>query len=165
MPSKHINQLLNYYLMDDFALSETEGQEINFRGTKMLIKVSEDDSEGRYSLIEMIHPPNKGPALHIHPNAPEAYYVLEGEYLIQCGTRSYHAKIGEFVFIPKGIPHNYKSSSKGGKVLVISPAGLEKYFKEVSDILQVGQLTWELEQEIARRYGQEFLDSVKHWGQ
>jgi hypothetical protein len=52
-----------------------------------------------------------------------------GEYLIQCGRRTYHAKIGDFVFIQKGITHNYKSSSKGGKVLVISPAGLEKYFK------------------------------------
>jgi hypothetical protein len=50
-------------------------------------------------------------------------------------------------------------------VLVISPAGLEKYFKEVADSLQAGHLTWELEKEIARHYGQEFLDSLKHWGQ
>ena len=58
--------------MDGFALSEEEGSQINFRGTKMVVKVSGDDSEGRYSLIEMVHPPNIGPALHIHPNAPEA---------------------------------------------------------------------------------------------
>ena len=82
-PSKHINQILRCYLMmDGFALDQTGGEEINFRGTKMLIKVSKDDSEGRHSLIKLSHPPNKGPALHIHPNAPEAYYVLEGEYLI-----------------------------------------------------------------------------------
>jgi quercetin dioxygenase-like cupin family protein len=61
-----------------------------------------------------------------------------GEYLIQCGRRTYHAKIGDFVFISKGIPHNYKSSSKCRKVLVISPAGLEKYFKEVANILRIG---------------------------
>jgi mannose-6-phosphate isomerase-like protein (cupin superfamily) len=153
--------------MDDgFALKEGQGSQINFRGTKILIKVSEDDSEGRYSLIEMVHPPNIGPALHIHPNAPESYYVLEGEYSIRCGRRIYHAKSGDFIFIPKGVLHNYQSGSKGGKVLVISPAGLEKYFKEVADILQqVGKLTWKSEKEIARHYGQEFLDSLKHWGQ
>jgi hypothetical protein len=61
-----------------------------------------------------------------------------GEYLIQCGRRTYDAKIGDFVFIPKGIPHNYKFSSKCIKVLVISPAGLEKYFKEVADTLRIG---------------------------
>jgi mannose-6-phosphate isomerase-like protein (cupin superfamily) len=114
----------------------------------MLIKVSKDDSEGRYSLIEMSHPPNIAPALNIHPNAPEAYYVLEGEYLIECGRRTYHTKIGDFVFIPKGIPHIYKSSSNGGKVLVISPAGLQKYFKEVADILRIGNLTCKLERKL-----------------
>jgi mannose-6-phosphate isomerase-like protein (cupin superfamily) len=150
---------------DGFAFKEEQRIQINFRGTKMLIKVSEDQSEGRYSLIEMIHPPNIGPALHIHPNAPEAYYVLEGEYSIKCGKRTYHTKSGDFVFIPRGLPHNYRSGSKDGKVLVISPAGLEKYFEKVADALQAGHLTWELEKEIARRYGQEFLDSLKHWGQ
>ena len=39
--------------MDGFVLSEEEGEQINFRGTRMLIKVSKDDSEGRYSLIEI----------------------------------------------------------------------------------------------------------------
>jgi len=155
----------NNYFMDGFALSEEEGSQIIFRGTKMVVKVSGDDSEGRYSLIEMVHPPNIGPALHIHPNAPEAYYVLEGEYTIQCGNKTYPSQIGDFVFIPKGTPHNYQSGPTGGKVLVISPAGLEKYFKEVANTLQIGEITWELEQEIARRYGQEFLDNLKHWGQ
>jgi mannose-6-phosphate isomerase-like protein (cupin superfamily) len=108
---------------------------INFRGTKMTLKVSGSNSEGKYSLIEIIHPPNTKPALHIHSNAPEAYFVLDGSYSIRCGDREYQAYPGDFVFIPKGIPHNYQSGPRGGKVLVISPAGLEVYFKEVSDIL------------------------------
>jgi quercetin dioxygenase-like cupin family protein len=112
----------------------------------------------------MVHPPKIGPALHIHPSAPEAYYVLKGDYIIRCG-KTYHSQTGDFVFIPKGIPHNYQSGPTGGKVLVISPAGLEKYFKEVANTLQIGEITWELEQEIARRYGQEFLDNLTHWGQ
>ena len=77
----------------------------------------------------MVHPPNIGPALHIHPNAPEAYYVLEGEYNITFGKEGSegelnHAKKGDFVFIPKGVEHKYQSGPAGGRVLVISPAGL-----------------------------------------
>jgi hypothetical protein len=49
-----------------FVLSEEEGEQINFRGTRMLIKVSNEDTDGKYSLIEMTHPPSMGPALHIH---------------------------------------------------------------------------------------------------
>gem|GEM_PF-3775939 len=36
-------------------------------------------------MLEMAHPPNIGHALHIHLNAPEAYYayyVLDDEYQI-----------------------------------------------------------------------------------
>ena len=102
----------------------------------MIVKVSEEDSGRIYSLIEMVHPPNIGPALHVHPQAPEAYYILEGEYSIKCDNQTYQVNPGDFVLISKGIPHTYNSEPKGGKVLVISPAGLEKYFTEVASILK-----------------------------
>ena len=57
--------------MDGFALGKKESPQINFHGTKMVVR-SQDDSEGTCSLIEMIHPPNVGRALHIHPNSTEA---------------------------------------------------------------------------------------------
>jgi quercetin dioxygenase-like cupin family protein len=148
-----------------YALKNGEGPQIIFRGTQMTVKVNEDQSEGAYSFIEMVHPPNIGPALHIHPKGAEAFYVLEGSYTIHCGDDTYEAGPGDFVLISKGIPHNYHSGAAGGKVLVLTPAGLEKYFEGVADALKVGPITWEQEQEIAMRYGQEFLDKLKHWGQ
>ena len=65
-----------------YALKNGEGAPIHFRGTKITVKVSKEDSNGKYTMLEMVHPPNIGSALHIHPNAPKAYYVLEGEYQI-----------------------------------------------------------------------------------
>jgi quercetin dioxygenase-like cupin family protein len=148
-----------------FKLKNGEGAEINFRGTKMTVKVSGEESDNKYTLIEMEHPPNTGPALHIHSKAPEAYYVLDGQYSIRHTNETYTARHGDFVFIPKGIPHNYQSGPQGGKVLVISPAGLEGYFKEVANVLHIhnDKISWNEEVEIARRYGQEFLDNLKHW--
>jgi len=148
-----------------YALQPGEGKFIDFRGTNMTVKVSGEVSDVTYSLIEMLHPPDVGPALHIHPTGAEAFYVQEGLYRIQCGGKTYTTNPGGFVFIPKGVPHNYISGSKGGKVLVLAHAGLENYFAEVADALQVGSLTGEMEQEIAKKYGQEFLDNLKHWGQ
>lgn len=83
----------------------------------MTIKVSERDPDGRYSLIKMSHLANSGPALHVHPNSPEAYYVLEGEYVIHFGENIRN------VFIPKDIPHKYRSGPSGGKLIVSAPAG------------------------------------------
>jgi glyoxylate utilization-related uncharacterized protein len=109
--------------------------------------------------------PTVGPALHIHPTGAEAFYVLEGAYTIHCGEEIYQAAPGDFVYIPKGVRHQYQSGASGGTVLVLSPAGLERYFTEVADLLRVGTITWEVEQAIAKQYGQEFLDKLKHWGQ
>jgi hypothetical protein len=39
--------------MNGFALAKEDGEQINFRGTRMLIKVSNDDSEGRYSIRQI----------------------------------------------------------------------------------------------------------------
>ncbi len=147
-----------------YALKAGEGIHINFRGTRMTVKVSDEQSEGMYSLLEMVHPPNIGPALHIHPKGAEAFYVLGGAYTIRSGEEMYEASPGDFVFIPKGVVHNYHSGEQGGKVLVLAPSGLENYFAEVARTLSIGPITWELEQEIAKRYGQEFLDHLTHWG-
>ena len=148
-----------------YALKSGEGPSIEFRGTKMTVKLSGAASEESYSLIEMVHPSGVGPALHIHPTGAEAFYVLEGHYTIHCGERQYEAAAGDFVYVPKGLPHAYQSGVNGGKVLVLSPAGLERYFSEVAELLRVGPVTWDVEQAIAAQYGQEFLDGLRHWGQ
>ena len=155
---------MNQKSLDGYALKNGEGPHIDFRGTKMTVKIAGVQTQAGYSFIEMIHPPNIGPALHIHPTGAEAFYVLEGAYHIDCDTHSYQAEPGDFVFIPTGTPHNYQSGSEGGKVLVLSPSGLEQYFSEVAKRLAAGPLTWDIEQEIAKQYGQEFLDHLQHWG-
>jgi quercetin dioxygenase-like cupin family protein len=151
--------------LDGYGFEPGAGPAISFRGTKMVLKVSGEQSQGAFSLIEMTHPPNVGPALHVHPTGHEAFYVLEGRYQIRCGEVTYEGIPGSFVFVPKGLAHSYQVGSNGGRVLVLSPAGLENYFAEVSQRLLVETLSVEQEQNIARRYGQEFIDMIGHWGQ
>ena len=148
-----------------YALKQGEGLQIKFRSTVMTVKAAGDQTDGAYSFIEMDHPAGVGPALHIHPGGAEAFYVLEGSYTIRCDRAVYQAGPGDFVFIPTGTPHNYQTGPNGGKVLVLAPAGLERYFSGVVEILAVGDITWEQEKAIAAQYGQEFIDNMHHWGQ
>ncbi|SRR5579883_476005 len=140
------------------------GREILFRGTRMHVKVGHAEGAA-YSLVEMVHQPNVGPALHRHPGGDEAFYVLEGEYEVRCGGDTFVGQAGSFVFVPRGASHAYTVGPRGGRVLVITPAGLERYFAEVADRLGNGPVSMDEEAEIAARFGQEFLERLRHWGQ
>jgi quercetin dioxygenase-like cupin family protein len=140
------------------------GREILFRGTRMHVKVGHAEGAA-YSLIEMVHPPKVGPALHRHPGGDEAFYVLDGQYEIRCGGDTFVGTAGSFVFVPCGAAHGYTVGPAGGRVLVVTPAGLERYFAEVADRMAQGSVSLDDETAIAARYGQEFLDRLRHWGQ
>jgi hypothetical protein len=72
---------------------------------------------------------------------------------------------GILYLCPQGAIHNYQVGPEGGRVLVVSPPGLKKFFHQLSEALKTGPVTWGQEDEIARRYGQEFFDKLTHWGQ
>jgi quercetin dioxygenase-like cupin family protein len=53
----------------------------------------------------------QGPELHLHRNAEETFYMLEGEMEFQLMDDVFIAKAGEVVHVPKNVPHRWKSHS------------------------------------------------------
>jgi mannose-6-phosphate isomerase-like protein (cupin superfamily) len=82
-----------------------EGKVLDVLGEMLTIKVSGKDTGGTYAVIEEVSPPSGGPPLHLHHREDEAFYVLEGEYEIQCGDDKFIASPGTFVLAPNKIPH------------------------------------------------------------
>jgi quercetin dioxygenase-like cupin family protein len=85
--------------------------------------------------------------------------VLEGEYEIQSGDDRINATPGTFVFAPRKIPHTFRNVSAGrSKVLVIvTPAGIEKFFEELNEVAKRGPLDLGRVKEIAERYEIELM--------
>lgn len=129
----------------------------------MTVRVATAETSGAYALIEMIHPPSTGPALHTHPRGPETFFVIEGEYTFTRGDETIHALPGAGVVIPQGIPHRYRVGTSGGRALVICPPALESYFLAMSELLRSGGVSLEREFEIASQFGQLFLDDHRYW--
>ena len=135
----------------------------DFHGAKFTIKVLTSETNGSYTVLDIIHPPKLGPALHIHPKGSETFYIVEGSYEFILDGNSIMGKPGDVIFVPKGVPHRFVVGEKRGHALVISPPNLEFYFFKVSELLEKGEVAYETESSIGKQYGQVFLDNTKHW--
>jgi quercetin dioxygenase-like cupin family protein len=90
----------------------------------------EEDTDGAVAIVEIALPPRwAGPPLHHHAFA-EAFYVLDGELTFQLGDERRTAAPGDAVFVRGGDVHTLANlaDAPARYVLVITPAGFERYF-------------------------------------
>ncbi|MFE1872480.1 cupin domain-containing protein [Streptomyces sp. NPDC059496] len=99
------------------------------------VKAATGDTEGRFSLLEVVLAREIPP--HTHHVADESVYVLEGELLVDTGGRSHTLTAGQFVLLPRGVPHALRPGPGGPpRVLQISsPGGWECF---VEDMIEAG---------------------------
>ena len=86
-----------------------------------------EESGGHVAIVEL---GGRGrPPLHRH-DFDETFYVLEGELTFQLDDDVFTRRAGELAFAPRGIPHTYAnlSGAPARALLVITPAGFERYF-------------------------------------
>jgi quercetin dioxygenase-like cupin family protein len=140
-----------------------KGKPFDFHGAIFTIKVLTSETNGSYTILDVIHPPNVGPASHMHPKGSETFYIIEGDYEFILDEKSLTGEPGDVIFVPKGTPHRFVVGYKGGHALVISPPELEFYFFNVGELLDKGKVSHMTESKIGKQYGQVFLDSTNHW--
>jgi mannose-6-phosphate isomerase-like protein (cupin superfamily) len=82
----------------------------------------------------MVHPE------HIHRREDEAFYLLEGEFEIECGWGKVQRESGYVCTFAKGLPHRFQnlSDSPGRLLCVQSPSGIEEFFEHMSLLVEAG---------------------------
>jgi oxalate decarboxylase/phosphoglucose isomerase-like protein (cupin superfamily) len=95
---------------------------------------------------------------HLHEQAEEVFYVLEGELDLlafhpaastsgdwrtwesETGARVFRGGPGSFMLVPAGCPHAFfnPGSSPARMLFLVSPAGHEIYLQELADLLAAG---------------------------
>ena len=107
-----------------------------FEGDAFYTKISTKDTDGDMYVFESTRTNEGGPILHTHYDTDEFWYVLQGEFLIKVGDKTYNAKPGDLVFGPRMVPHTFAKIGQGeAKVMIChQPAGkMEEYFKKLSE--------------------------------
>jgi mannose-6-phosphate isomerase-like protein (cupin superfamily) len=144
-----------------FVLRPGEGRDIDMGNFRMSLKVSGDDTDQAFSLLEAEEPPDFGPPMHIHHDAAEAFYVVSGEYVIFIGDEEYRCPAGSFVYIPAGSPHGFRVGAVPSRKLnIYTPAAMVGYFDELAEAIARDEMDDESLGEMARRYGMEVIGPV-----
>jgi quercetin dioxygenase-like cupin family protein len=144
-----------------FILRPGHGRSIDLGPFRMSVKATAEETGGSFSLLEADEPPGFGPPLHIHHNAAEAFYVLQGEYAIFVEDDEIPCPAGSFIFIPAGIRHGFRVGAEPSRKLnLYTPAAMVGYFDELSAATSSGEVEPEALSEIAERYGMEVTGPV-----
>ena len=103
----------------------------------VVLKAGASATLGAYSLLEFTVAGN-GPPMHVHHDAEEAFYVLDGEITIRIGTETIQAIAGSFVLIPRETPHTFDNASDhpSRMLTIFSPPGFEQFFPQVAALTE-----------------------------
>ena len=146
---------------EGYVLQTGEGRPIDLGGFSMTVKATGDDTDGMFTLLEASEPPGFGPPLHIHHGIAEAFYVLEGEYIIFLGDDEFRCPAGSFIFIPAEAPHGFRVGDVASRKLnLYLPASMVGYFDDLSDAMKDGSADPERLSDIAARHSLEVIGPV-----
>ncbi len=133
-----------------------DGRSVDLRSIGCRFMIDGDQSGGGFSLVEHPMPPRALAApLHRHSREDEYSYVLEGRMGAVLGGEVLHAEVGDLVFKPRDQWHTFwNAGDEPARILeIISPAGFERYFVEIAELVKDGPPDERLLGELLGQYG------------
>jgi mannose-6-phosphate isomerase-like protein (cupin superfamily) len=109
------------------------GRVLDLGPFQMTVKAEAAATGEAVTVLEAAEPAHFGPPLHVHDDAAEAFYVLEGEYLIFIEEETYRCPAGSFIYIPSGVEHGFRVGEVQSKKLnIYLPGAMIGYFEELA---------------------------------
>jgi quercetin dioxygenase-like cupin family protein/catechol 2,3-dioxygenase-like lactoylglutathione lyase family enzyme len=104
-------------------------------GDQVTFLITGAETGGAFFMAEVSVPPGGGPRPHVHHREEESFYLMQGALTIQVGGKTLNASPGDFVHLPRGVVHSFRNTGNVDAkfLLVVTPAGLEKFFEEAFD--------------------------------
>lgn len=91
------------------------------------------ETDGAFSLVKNVMRKGSEPPLHVHTKEDESNFILKGEILFTIGDKTVHARTGDYIHLPKNVPHTFKILGDTAEtLLLITPGGFEEMFIECS---------------------------------
>ena len=139
-------------------IGPTDGESVTLQTVGVRFMIPGADTDSRLSLVEHPMPPRGLAApLHRHNREDEYSFVLEGRMGALLGDEAVEAGPGDLVYKPRDQWHTFwNAGDEPCRILeIISPAGFERFFRELVDLGGIAEATPEQFAELTQRYGLE----------
>lgn len=117
----------------------TPGEGIDARGAD--VKCSNRSTGGSLAMYRTIVD-GDGPPLHEHTHEDETIVVLDGTVECECGRDTWNGGPGTVFFMPRGLPHTFRSLNGPATILfLITPGHLDDFFRLREHAVDPAQVT------------------------
>jgi len=116
--------------------AEGEGDAIWFNSDLFTFKATAEETDHTLTLFEELSQRGKVTPLHLHPNADETFYVINGEIRVHVDGDEQTIGRGGVASVPRGVAHAMMVTSETALVLTIVTGEckeLEMFFREVGE--------------------------------
>lgn len=117
------------------VLQSSQGIRYDLGYAIAVMKVTTDQTGGRWSMVDFTANPGMQTILHRHRVTDETFSVLEGELTMSINDTIHTLHAGDIAIVPKMTPHAFANlSGKPVRFLgTATPAGFEKFFALVAE--------------------------------
>ncbi len=157
-PCRQEIMMTNTFLNMPYAHAHEEGKRIySFGELLTVVKASSEQTGGAFNLFDVTYSQGYATPLHTHYAEDVALFVLEGALTSFWDNDQCEARVGSFLFQPKGTPHGFRvvGDSPARILYMTIPAGFDRFIHEH----QLTSQKTEIEEEAAR-YKIEILGSL-----
>ena len=101
--------------------------------TYRVVLASEDTGKATSIFWSQTRAPG-GPPMHVHDDADETFYVLEGRTRFVVAGEEVVVEQGQAAYVPRGTEHTYRVLDQNGgtQLTILSPGGFEHFFAAVA---------------------------------
>jgi quercetin dioxygenase-like cupin family protein len=110
-----------------------DGEPLWAMGSLFEVKLSDQDSGGALTVMEVTPPPGIATPLHVHHREAEVFYLLAGTLDYEAGGTLYRLAAGDFIWLPKDVPHRFRvTGDTPARFLALCvPGGIERLYRTV----------------------------------
>ena len=110
-----------------FKVEGSEARSLHMRGTLWTVLADGEDTDGIVGALDERCPHGIRAPMHVHDDADEIFYVLEGNLTFFVGQQRIEAAPGAFVYLPRFVHHGFQCNSTEARVFnFVTPAGFEQ---------------------------------------